>query len=611
MTIEAWITIGTILLVIIALMSNRISPDVAMMGGLTLLLLIDGLLPGLTIVDPATAMSGFAERAVIMIGAIYVVAAGLTETGAVKMIANWVLGSPKSLAGAQVRMMVPVAIMSAFMNTTAVVAMYLRIIADWSRKQGFSAAKLYMPLSFAAILGGTCTLIGTSSNITISGLYSSYIRDPENQALVQQWSLSEPAFWWIAVIGVPSAVIGIVYIVIGSRWLLADRQTGQTESSTGRQYRVEMRVQPDSPVVGRTIEEAGLRHLPGLYLADIDRGGHILPAVGPDERLRGNDILNFVGVVGSVVDLRKIRGLEPATDQTSKVRSGRRQKTLVEAVVSSRSPLVGRTVRENQFRTRYNAAIIAVHRHGQLIERKIGDIRLRAGDTLLLETHAGFVSAYRDSAHFYLISQVEDAREIRHERAWLSIAILVLLVVLLIVGTLDRMVVALVCAGLMVGTRCCTGTIARNSVNWQVLVVIGAAIGIGRAVTNTGAAAQVADTILGLCDGLPDRGFLIVLYLLTSAFAQMVSNNGAAVLMFPIAMAMATSLGVNPEPFLLCLMSASACSFITPIAYQTNLMVYGPGGYRFLDYTRFGLPLLIIVCVLSAVIAPLVFPFHP
>lgn len=381
-------------------------------------------------------------------------------------------------------------------------------------------------------------------------------------------------------------------------------------------------------VVGQSIEAAGLRALPGLYLSSIERGGVELPAVGPDEVLQAGDRLEFVGIVESVVDLLKIKGLVPATDQVAKVDADRRDRMVVEAVVSADAPFVRKTVRASQFRTRYNAAIIAVHRGAQRVKGKIGDIVLQPGDTLLLSTHRGFVPSNRNSGHFYLVSHVERAKDVRHERAWVAVGIMVLLVLLLTVpaskvaGLLNGMmglglperdvspiIAAFVCATLMVFTRCCTGTLARANMNWQVLIVIGAALGIGKAMTQTGAAAGIAHGLMEVVGGLGPRAVLLVLLVLTSVFAQLVTNNGAAVLMFPIAMGAAGELGVSPEPFAVALMASAACSFMTPIGYQTNLMVYGPGGYRFSDYLRLGAPLTVLVAILGVLIAPVVFPF--
>lgn len=610
MGLAAWITVSIVILVILAIMSNRIGPDVAMLGGLTLMMFVDQVLPTVEIITPIDGISGFAHPAIVMIAGLFIVAAGMSETGAAEMIAQRVLGMPKSLGSALVRLMVPVAAMSAFMNNTAVVAMYMPIVSDWSQKLRISPSKFFIPLSFAAILGGTCTMIATASNVTVSKLYEGFCTvQPE---LVVHFNLAKPEFWWVSLVGVPISIAGMVFIVIISRVLLPERVKPDAMDSGDRQYQVEMVINSGSPIIGKTIEEAGLRHLPGLFLARIERGDDVIPAVGPDELLHENDRLAFVGILKSVIDLKKIRGLVPATDEVKKVRAGRRSRTAVEAVISGTSPLVGKTVRAARFRTVYNAAIIAVHRSGHLVEKKIGDIVLQPGDVLLLETHVGFVDAYRNSRDFYLVSAVEGAREIRHERAWLSLGILGLMVALLVFTSIDKIVAILCCAGLMVLTRCCTGTVARRSISVQVLVVIAAAIGMGKAMENTGAAEALADVLLSAAGGLPPRGMLFVIFMLTSIFAQLVTNNGAAVLMFPIAMRVCTADPENlisPEPFVIAIMIAAACNFMTPVTYQTNLMVYGLGGYRFFDFVKIGVPLTIVVGILSVLLTPVFFGF--
>jgi len=609
LALAAWITVAVILLVILAMMSNRISPDVAMMGGLTILMLIDQLFPSITIISPLDAVRGFSHRAIIMIAGLFIVAAGLGETGATEMLAQKVLGRPKTARAAMLRLMIPVAAISAFMNNTAVVAMYMPIVSDWSKKMRINPSKLFIPLSYAAILGGTCTLIATASNLTVDGLYEEYLLN--NPTLAQSFHLVKPAFWWISLVGIPVTAVGIAFVVFSARWLLPDRTSRLGKTVEGeRRYTVDMIIKPSSPIIDKTIEEAGLRHLPGLYLSAIQRGNHTLTAVGPDTILKNGDQLTFVGVTESVIDLKKIRGLVPATDEVQKIKTGRRNRTTVEAVVSRTSPLVGKSVRNTKFRTVYNAAIIAVHRYGQHItNKKIGDIVLQPGDVLLLETHTGFINAYRNSRDFYLVSQVQGAREIRHERAWLSVTLLALMVALLIFTNIDKIVVILMAAGLMVLTRCCTGTIARNSINLQVLVVIAAALGIGKAMQTTGAADAIAHSLTTFTGALPPAALLFLIFILTSVFAQLITNNGAAVLIFPIAMQLAASAHLNPLPFVITIMIAAACNFATPIAYQTNLMVYGPGGYRFLDFTKIGIPLTLLIALITAILTPIFFPF--
>ncbi|MHC5025300.1 MAG: SLC13 family permease [Planctomycetota bacterium] len=613
MTLEAWYTVFVVGAVIGALVTNRIGADVAMLGGLTLLLLGDAVLPG-GIIDVPEAVQGFAHPAVLMIGSLFVVAAGLQETGGMEAIAQFLLGRPKTILRAQVRLMVPVALMSALMNNTPIVAMYLPIVNDWSKRLGFSPSKLYMPLSFAAILGGKLTYIGTASNIIVLGMYAMLLQDAANTEWLAPFDLAPMTgarqFWSVALLGVPTTIAGIAFVVLASRWLLPARKPVPAAQIDARQYQVDMEVRPDSPIIGKTIEQAGLRHLPGLFLSEIERDGHVLAAVAPDERLQAGDRLGFVGILDSVVDLRKIRGLVPATDQIEKITGDRRTRTLVEAVVAHTSPLVGVSVRASQFRTKFNAAIIAVHRDGQQIKRKIGDIVLQPGDTLLLDTHGRFLEAYRHSRSFHLVSRVEGSRPIRHERAGIALAVLAIMVGLFVFTSLDKVIVALMCGGLMVFTRCVTGTEARRAVNLQVLIVIAAALGMGSALENTGAATAIADGMIELLSGTNARIMLLAIFTIAVIFAQIITIYGSAVLMFPIAMEAARNLEVSPEPFVFTLIVAAGSTFVTPIGYQTNLMVYGPGGYRFLDFFRLGFPLTIVIAGVVTLLAPVIFPFH-
>ncbi len=610
MTVAIALTLVILALLVVALVSGKVGADTAMVSALTLLIVVGA-------IDAKIAIAGFADSAVLMIAVLFVVATGLSETGAIQMLSEKLLGKPKTLRAALVRMMVPVAALSAFMNNTPIVAMYLPVIDDWSRKLRLSPSRLMMPLSFAAILGGACTLIGTSTNIAVNGLYVEYFLANEADLIARGVTLPSTAkqFWWVGVVGAPAAVIGIIMIVLSARWLLPERRPPTTEGDEARKFTTEVEVEPACPLIGKSIEQAGLRQLPGLFLTEIERDGDTIPAVAPEEILHEGDRLIFVGVVESVVDLLKIRGLKPATNQIDKIDADRRNRTIVEAVVSHNSPLVRRTVRGSQFRTRYNAAIIAVHRGGMRIQKKIGDIVLLPGDTLLLSTHAGFVPAFRNSDHFYLVSNIDNTREVRHERAWLSMAIMGALVVLLTVPIpgfkIEPVAAGLLAAVAMVLTRCCTGTVARSSINWQVLIVIASAIGIGRAMDQTGTAQWIAHGIFSIVGPLGPHAALAGLFIATTIFAQLVTNKAAAVLMFPITMALAKDLGVSPEPFVIALMLASACSFLSPVGFVTNLMVYGPGGYRYSDYLRLGTPLTIMVLILTLILAPMAFPFTP
>ncbi len=593
---EAWFTTGVVVLLIIGLARSWAAPDLLLMGSLGVLLGVGVVFQSDKLPSSSDAVAGFGNSGLLTVGILFVVVEGLVRTGAMTLITRPLLGQPRSVIAAQTRLILPVAGLSAFLNNTPIVAMFMPVVDDLCKKTGISPSKLFLPLSYAAIFGGICTLIGTSTNLVVNGLVVSQAKMP---------SLGMFEITWI---GLPCAVVGLGYLLLFNRWLLPDRKPPISFSDDPRQYTVETIVQPSGPLVGRTIEEAGLRHLPGLYLVEIERYGLILPAVGPQERLVANDRLIFVGIIESVVDLRKMRGLTPATDQMFKLDAPRTQRSLIEAVVSDRCPLIGKSIREGRFRTHYNAAVIAAARSGKRINTKIGDVVLQAGDTLLLEAHASFAEEQRNSSDFFLVSRIENSSPPRHEHAWVALLILVAMVGTVTIGWLDMLTAAMIAGGLMILTRCCTGPEARRSVDWSVLIVIGAALGIGRALETSGAANIIAQNLIGFAGGNP-WVILLVICFVTTLFTEAITNNAAAVLVFPIALSSAQSLGVNFMPFVMGIMIGASASFSTPIGYQTNLMVYGPGGYRFTDYLRIGIPLNLLIMTISVTLIPLIWPF--
>jgi di/tricarboxylate transporter len=369
-----------------------------------------------------------------------------------------------------------------------------------------------------------------------------------------------------------------------------------------------MLLQDNSPMIGKSVEQAGLRQLPGAFLAEIERGPTVLPAVAPTEKLQAGDRLLFVGVVDSVAELLRLRGLVPAPEQVFKLTAPRPERRLFEVVVSDTCPVTGRTIRDGRFRTRYNAVVLAVARNGERLRAKIGDIELRAGDTLLLESGPNFLAQQRNSRDFLLVSELQGVTIPRHDKIWIAIGVLGVMVALASTGLLSMLEAGLVAAGLMLATRCIKANAARASIDWSVLVVIAASLGIGQALETSGVAQALADTWLGAAGTNPLLA-LAAVYVFTNVVTEMVSNNAAAVMSFPIAVATAEGLGVSLWPFVVVVMMAASCGFATPIGYQTNLMVYGPGGYRFSDYVRFGLPLNILVGVVTVLLAPVFWPF--
>jgi di/tricarboxylate transporter len=603
-TIDGWITIGIVLAMLLGLSLTRVAADLIMLAALATLL-VTGVL------DEKQALAGFANEGVITVGILFAVAAGLRETGGMAMVAQRVLGSPKSIAAAQLRMMAPTAVMSGFMNNTPLVAMMMPVVIDWAKRLRIPASKLLMPLSFATILGGICTLIGTSTNLVVHGLLLEHQRHVAAEQ-VKAGLTPDPVvglgMFDLTLIGLPCMIAGLAYILIASRWLLPDRTPPVSTTADPREYTVEMTVEPGGALVGRTIEQAGLRQLPGLFLIEIERGGEVLPAVAPQVALQADDRLIFAGVVDAVVELQKIRGLRPATNQVYKLDSPRAVRCLIEVVVSNTCRIVGQSIREGRFRTIYNAAVIAAARNGVRIRKKIGDIVLQPGDTLLLEAHPSFFEQHRNSRDFYLANRLPESNPPRHNRAWLAIGILAAMVTVASFGWLSMMQAALLAGGLMVITRCVNASTARRNVDWQLLLVIGAALGVGKAMEVSGAAATIVGAFQSIGGSNPWVA-LAVIYLLTMVFTEIMTNNAAAALMFPIAVATANAMGVNEMPFVVSIAIAASCGFATPIGYQTNLMVYGPGGYRFTDYLRFGGLLNLVVAAVTITLAPIVFGF--
>ncbi|HEY5622102.1 MAG TPA: SLC13 family permease [Pontiella sp.] len=587
---DAWLTIAVIVGVLVLLVVTRLSADVVFVGGLSVLL-VSGVL------NADAALAGFSAPGMITVGVLYIVVTGLQETGGLSWISQHVLGFPKGPRRAQMRMLLPVIPLSAFLNNTPVVAMFIPVVTEWCRRLRISPSRMLIPLSYASIFGGICTLIGTSTNLVVNTMYQTRY---QNEGL---------GMFEIAKLGLPCALVGVAYLMLFSHRLLPGRKTIEEVFENPREYTLELEVSPRSPLIGSSIEKSGLRHLPGAFLAElIRRDGQIISAVSPSELLQEGDRLVFVGNIESMRSLYSLQGLQPAPEQLFKLDTPRHQRCLVEAVVSHTCPLVGKTIREGRFRNVYNAVVIAVARNGERLHGKIGDIRIRAGDLLLIESHAGFIPRQKDSHDFYLVSGVENASPRRFERAPWAFVVLAGMVVAAATGWLTMLQAALLAAAAMVMLRCCTTAQARRSIEWHVLVVIGAALGLGAALEQTGGATAISGFLMDLVHGQPYLALAMV-YLLTTFFTEIITNNAAAVLVFPIAMNSAESLAINPMPFVICIMVAASASFSTPIGYQTNLMVYGPGGYRFSDYMRIGIPLNLLFGVLSVWLAPLIWPF--
>ncbi len=559
------------------------------------------LLAAFGVITPEEAFSGFANPGMLIVAALFVVAAGLRETGVMEVVGERFLGRVQTEGQALFFMAVVLIPSAMVLNNTPKVALLIPVLITWCRKRRISPSRLLMPLSFLSILGGTCSLIGTSTNLVVDGL------------LRQTPGLRPMGFFEIGQVGLPCAILGATYLLTIGRRLLPDRKDMIEQlEATRREYLVEMLVQPGCRLIGKTVAAAGLRQLPGLFLIEIDRDGQAIGPVGPDEPIHANDRLVFTGVVNTIVNLEKVPGLVPAADARYEVSpSLQRGRQLCEAVISPSSPLVGRAVRDADFRGLYDAAIVAVHRNGARVTNKVGDIRLLAGDTLLMQVGPHFSRSFRNNPDFYLISDVEDSSPPRYNRARAAAVIFVAMIAAFVTLQSGKiMLIAMLAAGAMVACRCLSAAQARKSIDLPVLVAIAASFGVGRALEQSGVARLFAGFLVDATQAWGPHATLAALYFGTMVLNELISNNAAAVLSFPFCIEAARLLDVSPYPFIMGVTLAASYAFASPVGYQTHMMVFGPGGYRFTDFLRVGIPLNLLMWVVAVILIPFLWPFH-
>ncbi len=589
MTLEAWVTLAVIVGVIFVLAREMVQPAMAVLGGVIVLLLLG-------IITPAQAFSGFSSEAPIVIAALLVLGRAVELSGLIQPVVGTIFGRVRNLHALTARLITPVVAASAFLNNTTIVAMTAPTVIEASRQRQLPASRFLIPLSYAALLGGVITTIGTSANLTISGL------------MVKQ-SLPALSLFEITPVGLPVAVIGAILIALLAPRLLPDRADSRPEFvAGGRDFTVSMRVVERGPLDGVAVEDGGLRSLRGVFLVDIQRGDEQIAPVPPTERLRGSDLLTFVGRVDDIVDLQRTRGLRsPEAAQLDRL--GGRQHVFYEVVVGA-SDLLGKTLKEVGFRARYAAAVLAIHRQGRPIEAKLGEVQLRMGDTLLVLADEQFRDRWRDSRDFLVISPLGGIPPTMGTKAPLVAVIGIAFVVLTGLGVLSLLNGALLTALALVATRAIDAGQARRAIDLNLVVLIAASFGLGAAVQQSGLAQVVADLLLALFSNFGTIGALAGILLATIALTEVISHNAAAVLLFPVALATAASLGLQPLPFILAVLFGASLSFLTPVGYQTNLMVYGLGNYKFLDFPRLGLPLIVVIATVVLVLLPIFFPFQ-
>lgn len=556
------------------------------------------------------AFQGFANTTLIALATLYVVSAAMRESGALDRASAFILGDEtRSIQRILLRLCPSVSLYSAFLNNTPVVAMGIPAIRQWALEKDIIVSKLLMPLSYAAILGGLCTLIGTSTNLITHGLLQSH-------------GFEGLSFFELAWVGVPCAVVGLAYIVFISPLLTPARRDIRYEEEKRRNLLLEIEITEGADVIGKTIKEAGLDEFQAFYLSRINRGDREIAPVPKEEKLHQDDHLLYAaegGIAAKLPDLTDYSGLQIVQQPPRDIdREEKPERELHQVVVKEGSPLVGGTVEEAELLERFGAAVTGVRRSGKRVDQPLGPFVLHSGDVLLLDTKSGFREAYQDTKDFFLTSAaggeaVGAAESIEKRRPggkdlYLSVAVLLGIITLVVAGVVHIALAGILGVAVLLSFNVIKAGEARKSVDWTVLIVIGAAIGLGKAVEVSGTAELIGRWMVDLTSAYGHRAVLAGVVIVTGLLTEVITNNGAVALMFPIALSVAETQGVEARGLFIAITLVASMSVITPIGYQTNLMVYGPGNYKFTDFFKVGFLLELMLWSLVIILVPIFWP---
>lgn len=588
MSADAWLTLAVVLVTVGVLVSELAPAPFVFVTAVTVLLVAG-------VIDPRQALSGFGNPAPATVAALYVVGAAVEATGVLQRVMAWVLGGASTEEGRRRRMLGATGAASSVLSNTATTAVIAPAIVGWGRRTGHRVGPYLLPVCFAITLGGFLTLVGATTNVVVAGLMGSH-------------GLKPLGFFEITKVGAPLAAVGLLYLAFFTRRMLPERGAPSDAAGTNlREFTIEMAV--GRQLDGQTVAAAHLRNLQGVFLVALERDGRQL-SPGPDDVLRTDDRLLFAGDIERVLDLQRLPGLESADERHFVEAGGGANRRLYEAVVSATSPLVGSTMKEAGFRTRYGAAVLALHRAGERIPEKLGQIRIVPGDVMLILADHGWRERWRRRGEFLAIAPLDEELPPRNRSTPIAALVLVALVVLVATGTLDLLAASLAAVLLLIAARVLAPVEARLAVDIGVIVIIGASFGLSAAITASGLGHHLAHLIVSALSGLGDVGPLAGVLVASAVVTQFVTNNAAAVVMFPIAMSAAHQSALDPRPFALAVAVGASLSFATPIGYQTNMMVHAIGGYRFSDFVRLGLPLTVITAAIGVVLIPLLWPLH-
>jgi len=549
------------------------------------------------VLTPAEILKGFANEQVAVVILLLMIGDLIRKTGAVQIIFDRYFKSAKSYKGFLSRMILLLSGFSSFLNNTPLVAVMMPYVYNWCKRNNYAPSKFLIPLSYAAILGGCATLIGTSTNLIVGGLVAEQTIAPD---------LKQLNIFDFSAVGFTMILFGYIYLMfLGSR-LLPSRQDVITQfSSGGREYLIEARVFEKSELAGKTVEEAGFNKLPGIDLVEIWRNDHRITDIKPELLLNRGDLLIFAGYNETIADMIKEQhGLSlPEVGMLAK----KKRSEIVEVVVSQNSTLINKMVKETNFRQRFDAAVISVHRNGELIKGKFGEVILKAGDVLLLFAGADFVQRTANTSDFYFISKVREFVKVEWYKNAVLLGGIITAIILSALNLFPLILSLLVLMVLSLALRITHPKELPRSIDYTLAIIIVLALALGTAMIKSGAADLVANGIISLFMPFGKIGILTGIFLITSVLAAYITSKAAAAIIFPISLTTAVNLDLNPMPFVLIVAFASAANFMTPIGFQTNLMVYGPGGYTFNDFFIFFAPLTFLYMVVTVTMLYLIY----